>query len=144
MKKSSQRLKVLFDTSVILAGIHSPSGGSGKLLTWVKGKRIHGVITEIIVDEALRHNDKLSLSKQELYNSINTLFSAIAPAPPTSLVHSYTKLVHDHGDAHLLASAKELSVTHLVTLDKKHLLSLTTIVKEIRIVSPKEFIELLR
>jgi len=42
---------VLFNASVVLAGLKSPQGGSGELLLWSKQKKIQGLISEAILDE---------------------------------------------------------------------------------------------
>ena len=51
------------------------------------------------------------------------------------------KLVKDFGDIHLFESAESLRVDYLVSLDKKHVLSLARKVKSFKIVSPGGLIE---
>lgn len=50
----------------------------------------------------------------------------------------------DQGDSHVLASALELDVDYLVSLDKKHILALKNKIKKFAIASPKELIEKLQ
>lgn len=50
----------------------------------------------------------------------------------------------NQGDSHVLASALELDVDYLVSLDKKHILALKGKIKKFAIVSPKELIEKLQ
>ena len=60
MKKvNSLKPKVFFNASVILAGLRSPGGGSGKIIGWVKNGKIDGVISEVIVDEVIRRCSKI-------------------------------------------------------------------------------------
>lgn len=132
---------VFFNASVILAGLYSPSGGSAKLLKLSKQKLIKGVISEIVFDETVKHASKIRLKKEEVKKLVLTIFSNIYPAPKEKTVNRYKKVVIDYGDAHLLASAKEIKADFLVTLDKKHLLVLQKKIKKIRIVSPKQLIE---
>lgn len=144
MKRKNLKPKVFFDASVILSGLKSPQGGSGRLLWLIKQKRITGIISEIILDEALRHAEKMGFKKVILEQSILTLFNPIIPAPKSESVKIYEKISLDQGDTHVLASFKESKVDFLVTLDKKHLLILRGKIKKITIVSPGELLELLK
>ena len=143
MRKSSLSPKVFFNASVIIAGLLSPTGGSAQLLKQTKQKQIIGIISEIILDEVLRRSDKLKKSKAEIEKDVKTIFTSIKPAPSTSEVENWQKIVLDRGDAHVLAAAKESQSQFLVTLDKKHLLILQNKIKKFRVVSPKQLIEYL-
>ncbi len=116
--------KVLFNASVILAGINSPSGGSAKLLSFAKRRKIQGVISEIILSETLKHAGKLNRTQKEMVEFCDITFSEILRAPHKKSVQKYLHIVIDEGDAHVLASAEEGATDYLVTLDKKHLLVL--------------------
>lgn len=140
MKKKSTS-SVFFNASVILAGLHSPSGGSAKLLNWVKQGKLEGLISEIILDEALRHSDKIGLNQDLAREKILKIFTKISIAPKETSVLKFKDLITDPGDAHVLASSKELKVGYLVSLDKKHILSLQNEVGDFKIVSPKQLIE---
>lgn len=133
MKLKHYKPLVLFNASVIIAGLYSLSGGSGKILKWVKEKKVIGVISEIILDEVNKHIKNLDLYKELL----------IVSPPDGKTVENYLTTVVDPGDAHVLASAKELNVDYLVTHDKKHLLSIKEKIKDFKIVSTKELIEAL-
>lgn len=135
---------VLFNASVVLAGLKSPSGGSGKLLRWVKQSKIKGIISETIYDEILRNAERVGFRKAQVEESINDTFTQVSQAPNEKIVEQFKEKVLDLGDAHVLASAKEKEVQFLVTLDKKHLLVLKDKIKTFKIVTPGELIELLR
>lgn len=141
MKKKQSLPSVFFNASVLLAGLNSPSGGSAKLLKWVKQKKISGIISEIVLDEAIRHAEKIKHQKGEAQKKIVDIFSQVAPPPRLSSVEKFKEVVIDYGDAHILASCYEEKVDYLVTLDKKHLLSLSKKIKSFKIVSPKQLIE---
>lgn len=143
MKQKNLKPKVFFNASVILAGIASPNGGSAKLLTFVKQKRIRGLISEIVLDEILRHANKIHRERAVLEKLVFNIFRDIATAPTEAHVKMQTKFVTDEGDAHVLASYHETNSDFLVTLDKKHLLILQHKIKGVNIVSPKELIEYL-
>ena len=141
MKKNQKnsRLKVLFDASVVLSGLHSPNGASGWLLKLVGGKKVLGIISETILKEIIEHSDKLNLDEDESLTFCNENFLIFHP-PDAELTVKYKRIVIDEGDAHVLASAKESGVDFLVTLDKKHLLILKDKVKNLKIVTPGELI----
>ncbi len=131
--------RILFNASVVLSGFASPSGGSGKLLGWIRKGNVQGFVSEIILDEIMRHRAKLSIPATSI-RTLTKLFTVV-PAPPVSIVRGFEAVVVDVGDAHVLASAKEYRADFLVTLDKKHLLALRGKIRMFRIVSPKELIE---
>lgn len=135
---------VLFNASVILAGIKSPAGGSGKLFSWSKDKKINGLISEIILDEAMRNGPRIGVEPMFVARKIKNCGIGIHAAPDSSVVDKFKKIVIDLGDAHVLASAEEQKADFLVTLDKKHLLILQKSVKQFKIVSPGELIATLR
>jgi len=139
-KQKNLKIKVLFNASVVLSGINSPKGGSAVLLNLVKTKKIKGIISEIILDEILRHSSKFNLSRKEVTGYSLKVFGEISSAPTENEVKKYFKTVIDVGDAHILASCEKEKVDFLVTLDKKHLLILKGKVKGLKIVTPGEFI----
>ncbi len=141
MRRHSHAPVVFFNASVILAGLHSPSGGSGKLLSWVKKGKISGLISEIILDEVCRRAPKIKQTPQKAKTEVTKIFSKIAEAPEQSIISLFDKIVIDRGDSHVLASCSENEADYLVTLDKKHLLILRKKIRDFHIVSPKELIE---
>ena len=145
MNKSQKILKpkIFFNASVILSGLYSPKGGSAKILSWVKQKKITGIISEIIIDEIFRHIDKLKLKKSFTAKFLINNFQ-IETAPLEPEVTKYYPKVIDYGDAHVLASAKQAKCKYLVSLDKKHLLSLQKKIKTYSIVSPAQLLQILR
>lgn len=138
MRKS--RSRVFFNASVILAGLFSPKGGSAKLLSWTKIKRVNGIINEIVFQEAVRNAEKIGWKEKDLEKELGVIFSEILAAPLKKKVRAWRKIVADPGDAHLLASTLEANCQFLVSLDKKHILSLKEKVKKPKIVSPGELI----
>lgn len=122
---------VFFDASVIIAGLLNPLGGSGKIIRWVKEKKIIGLISVIIVEEVKRHIVKTDIES----------YFIVANPPSKRNVRKYNNIVIDQGDSHVLASALELGVDYLVSLDRKHILVLKDKIKKFLIVSPKELIE---
>lgn len=134
-------MKVLFNASVVLAGLRSANGASGSLLQMIKSNKINGLISQLILDEVIRHADKINLDQNTARQKAENIFgSNISPAPLEQNVETYSSKVSDPGDAHVLASYKEENCDALVTLDKKHLLILQGKIKGINIFSPGEFL----
>lgn len=138
MKKSVN--SVFFNASVILAGIKSPKGGSGKILSWVHKAKIKGVISEIILDEVLRNSLKIGFDKPVLEKKIREIFQ-IEIAPKKEIVNNYGSIVIYFGDAHVLASAEQSETNYLVSLDQKHILILKDKIKIFKIVTPGGLIQ---
>lgn len=136
--------RVLFNASVILAGLKSPKGGSAKLLSFCKKGTLVGKISEIILEEILRNAPRIGFDEETIIQKISKIFPRITSPPGKALVDKYKTISLDLGDAHVLASAKEENADFLVTLDKKHLLVLKNKIKEFEIVSPGELIEILK
>lgn len=132
--------KVLFNASVVLSGLNSPKGGSAKVLGYVKADKIHGVISEIILDEILRHSSKIGYTKEGLHEKCVGIFNKIERSPKPETVKKYKNIVIDEGDCHVLASAEEVGADYLVSLDKKHILILQNKFKNLKIVTPAELI----
>ncbi len=137
-------MKVLFNASVILAGLYSINGASGELLKMVERREIQGVISELIFNEAVRHADKIGLNQEEMVQKVWKVFKNITQSPELVLVEKYLKKVIDGGDAHVLASADREKCNILVTLDKKHLLVLKGKIRGLTILSPGELLSGLR
>lgn len=138
MKKNIN--SVFFNASVVLAGLRSPKGGSGKIISWVKQKKIKGIISEIILDEILRNSSKIGFDKTVLGKIIKDIFQ-IEAAPNKETVNKYGEVVIYFGDAHVLASAEQAKVDYLVSLDQKHILILEDKIKVFKIIMPGELIE---
>lgn len=144
-KSSSKKiLRIFFNASVIISGFRSRSGGSGELLNLVNSKKIKGLISETVLDEVLRHFDKTKLRKDDIESKIIKIFQNVYKAPSESETDNYYRFMKDVGDAHLFASSKSLKADYLVSLDKKHVLSLKGKVKNLKIVSPGELIKILK
>jgi predicted nucleic acid-binding protein len=138
--KNAAKPSVFFNASVIIAGILSPSGGSSKILGWVKRGKIKGVISEVVFDEILRHAGKIGRERNLLAKQIlGFKFQIINP--PKKLNPKYERIVVDKGDVHILTSALEQGVIYLVSLDAKHILLLGDKVNDFKILSPGELIK---
>jgi predicted nucleic acid-binding protein len=134
---------VFFNASVVIAGVLSPRGGSARVINWVKNGKIQGVISEIIFNEVLRHSEKINKSEEVLASEI-LKFNFMIVKAPSRLDSKFEKIVLDLGDVHVLTSALRSKVEYLITLDAKHILSLSSKVKDFKIVTPGQLIKELR
>ena len=141
MKAGKKTPLVFFNASVIMCGIKSPEGGSGKILSWVENKKIKGVISEIIRQEIIKNAQKIGISDKILLKKTDKIFPIVIKEPGQKTVDKFSKLIIDLGDTHVLASAQETKADFLVSLDKKHILILKNKVKNFLITSPGELIE---
>ena len=133
-------ISVFFNASVVLAGLKSPKGGSGKILSWAKKGKIKGVISEIILDEILRNALKIGFDKFVLEKRIKEIFQ-VETAPKQEIVNHYGSIVIYFGDAHVLASSEQVRADYLVSLDQKHILILKDKIEVFKIVTPGELIK---
>jgi predicted nucleic acid-binding protein len=140
-------MRVYFDASVIIAGLLSPAGGSGQLLRMAKHSTIVGVTSQTVVEE-ISEEDKakrIKHSRNEIQQFIGGSRLIVRRPIAPEEVEPYRGQV-DSEDAHPIAGANLTGCTHLVTLDKKHLLrpDIRERFLPLRIVSPKEMLEEIR
>jgi len=143
VKKTPRIPVVFFNASVILAGLSSAKGGSAKLLNFVRENRIKGIISDIILDEVERRAEKIGKTEEFAQKETLKIFKFILSPPSLEAVEKFSNIVSDQGDQHVLASAREAKSNYLVSLDKKHILSLKNKIRKFKICSPKELIEFL-
>lgn len=140
MPHQSPVFKVFFNASVILAGINSPGGGSAKLLQYIRSKKIKGLINVPVLDEAIKHADKIKKTSKDIMKAIYDIGFELLPAPKNEEIEKYYENISDFGDAHLLASSINSKCEFLVSLDKKHVLAIKNKINKTKIVSPKELL----
>lgn len=135
-------MRVYFDASVLIAALLSPSGGSALLLKYVKSKRLIGITSQTALEEIFDKTEKLKRSKDEIQQFIADSSLLVRESISIEEISPYQNAVHIE-DAHLIAGAFLTKSTHLVTLDKKHLLHKEVQKKfsSLRIVSPKDLLE---
>ena len=135
-------MRVYFDASVLIAALLSPSGGSALLLKYLKSKRLIGITSQTALEEIFDKTEKLKRSQDEVEQFIADSSLLVRESISIEEINPYQNAVHRE-DAHLIAGAFLTKSTHLVTLDKKHLLREEVQKKfsSLRIVSPKDLLE---
>lgn len=117
---STKPSKVFLDSSVIIAGLASVTGGSHEILALAELKLIIPFISEDVVSEVLRNvQKKLPNSLPHFYTLFKTLPFKIIDATEKDL--EYAKTLINEKDAPILAAAIAGQVDWLLSLDKHFL-----------------------
>ncbi|MDP1722274.1 MAG: putative toxin-antitoxin system toxin component, PIN family [Candidatus Gottesmanbacteria bacterium] len=134
-------LTIFLDASVILSGLASPGGGSGKLLVAATQKKLTLLTTPRVIEEVVRHLDKLHIAPGDLHQLLSDKIVRLLADPNEETIKKFRRVITDPDDAHVLAGAVTSGAGVLLSLDKKHVLA-PNVVKALRpisIQSPKSF-----
>lgn len=134
-------LTIFLDASVILSGLASPTGGSGKVLEAAKRQKLTLFTTPLVVEEVIRHLDKLNILPDKLHRLLSSKTVRLLADPNEKTIEKFRHVCHDPNDAHVLAGAVISGVNILLSLDKKHILALNVqnTLQPMSIRSPKSF-----
>lgn len=134
-------LAIFLDASVILSGLASPTGGSGKLLTAAKQQKLKLLATPLVIEEVVRHIDKLHIAPDQLHRLLTAKIVQLLANPNEEMIQKFRRIVKDPDDAHVLAGAALSGANFLLSLDKKHILapSVQKTLFPMSIKSPKSF-----
>ncbi len=119
----ADRPRLFLDASTLIAAAASPDGGSSLVVELCTLGKAKALVSRLVLREAER-NIKSKLSELALlryYNLLGSLDPEVIPLPPPSAIQRAAELVAAK-DAHVLGAAREGDATHLITLDRKHLL----------------------
>lgn len=132
-------IKVFLDSSVIIAGLASTTGGSHKVLALAELNLISPCISEEVVCEVLRNaQKKLPNSLAHFYTLFKTLPFKIIDSTDKDL--KYAKTLINEKDAPILAAAIYGQVDWLLSLDRHFLTADLQGKVNFTISSPKEFL----
>lgn len=117
------RWRVFLDTSVLIAGLASPTGASAAIRDLGESEELRVVLSQQILIEADRVLFKKFPHVIERYRLfIKSVSPELADDPPPHMVRA-AEAVIDPDDAPILAAAKQARVDYLVTLNTKHFLT---------------------
>lgn len=135
-------IKIFLDASVIISALFSLSGGSNKLIQFVKLGVVIGITSQNVIEEVERNCVKIGKSPKEIRQFINDNLILIRNIVSLSETKQYKNIVVEK-DAHVVAGAKLTKCNFLVTLDQKHLLKQEVVgaAKPLKITTPKELLE---
>lgn len=134
-------LTIFLDASVILSGLASPTGGSGKLFVAAGRNKLRLLSTPRVIEEVVRHLDKLHIAPEHLHKLLSDKIVRLVADPSEETINKFRRIIKDPDDAHVLAGAVLSGAGILLSLDKKHIL-VPNVGKSLRpmsITSPKEF-----
>ncbi|MFZ5632313.1 MAG: PIN domain-containing protein [Bacillota bacterium] len=109
--------RVFFDSSVLIAGLASPDGGSAVLLAMAEMRLITPVISEMVVTEVIRNIEKKLLRCLPQYHRLFKSLPFEIADPTEDFIISARKLINEK-DAIILAAAMNAKIDFLVTLDR--------------------------
>ena len=141
----SDRWRVFLDTSVLIAGLASPTGASAAIRDLGEAEELRIVLSRQVLIEAdrvlLRTFPHL-IERHRLF--IKNLSPELADDPPAPLVRAAAEAIEAH-DAPILAAAKHAGVDYLVTLNTKHFLTARArAFRAAPILTPAEFLHAFR
>ena len=132
------------DASVLVAGSRSLQGGSALSMEVCKGRRFRAALTARILLEA-RVNIAGKFGESELlrfYQQIAALDPEMVPPPSQERLAECVPLTTEK-DAHVLVAAIECGAGHLLTLDRRHLLTPVVLAAELPLgaMTPGDFLK---
>ncbi len=137
--------KVFFDASVIFSGLYSETGGSYRLVSLAKEKKLIAITSQTVIEELKDNLNKLKMAADRVDDFIveNNFF--VREEITEKEIKPLTGLVNIK-DAHVVAGALSTNCSYLVTLDKKHLDNPTVAkkIKNLKILSPKKLLKILK
>ncbi len=134
-------LTIFLDASVILSGLASPAGGSGKLFVAANRKKLKLLTTPRVIEEVVRHLDKLHIAPGHLHRLLSDKIVRLLADPNEETTKKFRRVITDPDDAHVLAGAVLSGADILLSLDKKHILApnVGKTLRPMSIQSPKSF-----
>ncbi|MEW6064110.1 MAG: PIN domain-containing protein [Bacillota bacterium] len=134
-----KKIKVFFDSSVLIAGLASPDGASNMLLILCEMGFITPVISEKVVTEVIRNIEKKLPRCLPYYHKLFKTLPFELADPTPEFIALAQKIINEK-DADILAAAMNAEVHYLVSLDK-HFIYADPSALNIKICTPGELLE---
>lgn len=131
------------DSSVLFTAVNSPTGGSAKLFT-IKDVKL--VVSKVVLTEVERNiREKLQNYHLERFFMLTGKLKILGQVPNDNLITKAKKVIAPK-DAVILAEAKKVGCDFLITLDKKHFLTIqvSKFLDRTKVLTPKEFFKILK
>lgn len=116
-----KKLKLFLDSSALISGLNSPTGGAGVILSAFVADKFFIYISEQVIEEVRRNIEKKFPLLNERFLSFLLSQPEIVEEPSIGEVREAYKLIKTD-DAPILAAAIKAKPDFLVTWDKKHFL----------------------
>lgn len=120
----------------------SKTGGSAKLVQFIKLGSIIGITSQTIIEEVEKQSLRIGKTVEEIRLFIKNNRILVRKKITKMEVTPYKDMVAED-DLHVVAGAKLTKSNYLITLDKKHLLKdeIREAFKPLKVVNPKEYLE---
>jgi putative PIN family toxin of toxin-antitoxin system len=144
--KRERMLRVFVDTTVLFAGICSPSGAGRQLLRFALEERVILIVSEHVLLEAERN---ITRKVPHLLGAYKVLIGLLDPdiveAPSVEMVRSVEAFVVPK-DAMIVAAAILAKPDYLVSYDRKHLIDKPEVAEKsgLNIVTPDIPVQIIR
>lgn len=136
-----KKLRVFLDSSVLISGLNSPSGGSGVIISAFLAGKISVVISSQVVDEVQENIIKKFPLLQESFLGFLISQPIIIPQLILKEIAKAYQIIRTN-DAPILAASIKANPDFLITLDIKHFLKKeVTESVSFTICSPKDFLQ---
>jgi predicted nucleic acid-binding protein len=114
---------LFFDASVLVAGAHSPNGGSGLLLSACKAGGFRAQATIAVAMESIGALEGLpETSLARFYRLLSEIRWEFLHVPSAQVLERYKQYIEPK-DVHVLAAAVKGGSEFLLTLDRRHILA---------------------
>jgi predicted nucleic acid-binding protein len=116
--------KLFIDASVLIAAAASPTGGSALVMEFCKARKATPLVSRLVLIEAER-NIRKKFEESVLvhyYDMLAELDPQVLPTPEQREIEAAAEVIRPK-DAHVLAAARNGEASHLITLDRKHILT---------------------
>ena len=119
--KIDKNTRLFFDSSILIAGIISPKGGSGLIIKACLVGGFTPLVSQAVFIEVERNlTENFSKKALEYFNYlISNIPWTLIPIPSEKLIYHYSRMINEK-DAHILAAAITGKSDFLLTLDRKH------------------------
>lgn len=142
-----EKLRVLLDSSVIIAALNSPTGASSATLSLSRRNQIVLITTPYIISETEEVIRRKFPKLQSLFHRLKDeqLF-VIAGDPTLAIIKKAAQIISDPKDAPILAAAIAHQVDYLITLDRKDFIDDKKVAQKsrLKIVTPATLVKFLR
>lgn len=125
-----KRYKIFIDSSALIAGLNSPSGSAGIIISAFLAGEFYILVSNQVIEEVERNIQAKFPLLRERFLSFLISKPQIVEQPSIKAIRKAYKIIQTE-DAPILAAALKCKPDFLVTWDKKHFLR-----KEILLYSP--------
>lgn len=115
------RAELFFDSSALVAGVISPTGGARALLILAETGLISIVVSEQVIAETERAIARKAPRSLSTYRrAVRIAIDRIVRAPSLEAIEKHHKIIRHQADVPIVVAAMQEGVDYLVTLNRKH------------------------